>query len=130
MDDDTRRILNRWKSIEGHARGVEQMIADDVYCVNILKQTLAIQGAIEKVNALVLERHLHSCVTEAIRGDDPDERERVIRELLEVVKGRGHLRRVASTGEVLGNLAQTLGSDEAAHAGDHAHHSNGDGAAA
>ncbi len=50
-------ILVRWKSIEGHARGVERMLEHDPYCVDILKQTLAIQGAIEKVNEGLLERH-------------------------------------------------------------------------
>ena len=112
MDDATRRLVNRWRSIEGHARGVERMLADDAYCIDILKQTLAIQGAIEKVNAAILERHLHTCVAAAIRGDDPDERERVIRELLEVMKGTGHLRRVSSTGEVLASVAEALSGGE------------------
>lgn len=121
MDDTTQQLVNRWKSIEGHARGVERMIANEAYCIDILKQTLAIQGAIEKVNAAILERHLHSCVTSAIRGDDPDERERVIRELLDVVKGSGHLRRVASTGEVLASVAAAL-SNGGGIAHDHACH--------
>jgi len=111
MDEATRRLVNRWKSIEGHARGVERMLADDAYCIDILKQTLAIQGAIEKVNAAILERHLQTCVAAAIRSDDPAERERVIRELLEVMKGSGHLRRVASTGEVLESVAEALAGD-------------------
>ena len=119
MDPSTRTILNRWKSIQGHARGVEQMITDQAYCVDVLKQTLAIQGAIEKVNALILERHLQSCVTTAIRGDDPAERERVIRELMEVFKGSGHLRRVASTGEVIGTLAEALGIEASVAHGCH-----------
>ncbi len=108
LDDQDKAILNRWKSIEGHARGVEKMIAEDAYCVDILKQTLAIQGAIEKVNALVLEDHLQSCVTTAIRGDDSAERERVIGELMDVFKGSGHLRRVASTGDVISQVAEAL----------------------
>ena len=82
--------------------------------------TLAIQGAVEKVHAAILDRHLHSCVTSAIRGDDPDERERVIRELLEVVKGSGHLRRVASTSEVLASVADALSNGGETH--DHACH--------
>ena len=96
------------------------MIEDDAYCVDILKQTLAIQGAIEKVNGLILEDHLQSCVTTAIRGDDSAERERVISELMDVFKGSGHLRRVASTGDVIAQVADTLatkadcGADEQA----------------
>ncbi|MCY3784700.1 MAG: metal-sensitive transcriptional regulator [Chloroflexi bacterium] len=111
MDEATRRLVNRWRSIEGHARGVERMIADEAYCTDILKQTLAIQGAIERVNAAILERHLQTCVAAAIRSDDPAERERVIRELLDVMKGTGHLRRVASTGEVLESVAEALAGD-------------------
>ena len=113
MDDATRRLVNRWRSIAGHARGVERMLAEEAYCIDILKQTLAIQGAIEKVNAAILERHLQTCVAAAIRSDDLDERERVIRELLEVMKGTGHLRRVASTGDVLESVAEALGGGEA-----------------
>lgn len=108
MEKTTRAIVNRWRSIEGHAKAVESMIAEDVYCVDILKQTLAILGAIEKVNALILERHLQSCVTTAIRGDDAVERERVIGELIEVFKGTGHLRRVAAKGQALEGVARAL----------------------
>ena len=79
-----KRILNRLKSIEGHVRGVQRMIEEDKYCIDILKQTLAVQRALDKVNALILENHLETCVTTAIQGDDPSERERVITELLDV----------------------------------------------
>jgi DNA-binding FrmR family transcriptional regulator len=108
MSETVTKILNRWKSIEGHARGVEKMLAEDAYCVDILKQTLAIQGAIEKVNGAILERHLNMCVTTAIRGEDPAERERVLAELMEVFLGSGHLKNVASTGEVIGQLADSI----------------------
>ena len=108
MDQETQNLLNRWKSIQGHARAVEKMLEDDAYCVDVLKQTLAIQGAIEKVNAGVLERHLKTCVTTAIASDDPAERERVIAELMDVFKGTGHLRRVASAGVAIERVAATL----------------------
>ncbi len=78
------KIVNRLKSIEGHVRGVQRMVVEDKYCIDILKQTLAVQRAIDKVNALILENHLETCVTTAIQGDDPSERERVITELLDV----------------------------------------------
>ena len=112
MDQETRNLLNRWKSIQGHARAVEKMLEDDTYCVDVLQQTLAIQGAIEKVNAGVLERHLKTCVTTAIASDDPVERERVIAELLDVFKGTGHLRRVASAGEAIQRVAAGLNAGE------------------
>ncbi len=60
------------------------MVENDDYCVDIVKQSLAVQRALDKVNGLILESHLQTCVTTAIRGDEPQERERVVRELLEV----------------------------------------------
>ncbi len=77
-------IINRLKSIEGHVRGVLRMVDEDAYCVDVINQNLAVQRALEKVNALILERHLQTCVTTAIRGDDPAERERVIQEIMSV----------------------------------------------
>ncbi len=80
-------VLNRLKSIEGHVRGIERMVDEDQYCVDILTQTAAIHKALERVDALILENHLETCVTTAIRGDDPAERERVIRELMGLFQG-------------------------------------------
>jgi DNA-binding FrmR family transcriptional regulator len=87
----TTDILNRLKSIEGHVRGVERMVENDEYCIDIVNQILAVQRALQKVNGLVLDRHLHTCVTTAIRGDDPKERERVIDEMMGVFEATGKL---------------------------------------
>ncbi len=76
------QILNRLKSVDGHLRGVIKMVEEDTYCMDVIKQLQAVQGAIGRVNALLLQDHLRSCVTTAIRGDEPTERERVIGELL------------------------------------------------
>ncbi len=81
-DEPTTPIINRLKSIEGHVRGVEKMVLEDAYCIDIVNQINAIQAALHKVSNIVLDRHLHTCVTTAIRGDDPDERERVIGEVM------------------------------------------------
>ncbi len=80
-------ILNRLKSIEGHVRGIERMVEEDQYCVDILTQTAAVHKALEKVDVMILENHLETCVTTAIRGNDPAERERVIRELMALFQG-------------------------------------------
>jgi DNA-binding FrmR family transcriptional regulator len=77
-------IINRLKSIEGHVRGVQRMVDEDVYCIDIINQNLAVQRALERVNGLILERHLQTCVTTAIQGDDPGEKERVITEIMSV----------------------------------------------
>ena len=86
-----RELLNRLKSIEGHIRGVQRMVEEGQYCVDILKQTSAIQGAIDKLNAMILEGHLQTCVTTAIRSERQEERERVIRELMDVFHGGSNI---------------------------------------
>jgi DNA-binding FrmR family transcriptional regulator len=90
-DETTSNILNRLKSVEGHVRGIERMVENGEYCVDIVNQILAVQRALQKVNSLVLDRHLHTCVTTAIRGENADERERVIDEIMGVFEATGKL---------------------------------------
>jgi DNA-binding FrmR family transcriptional regulator len=89
--DDVRNqdIIRRLKSVEGHVRGIERMVEENAYCVDVVNQILAIQRALRKVSGLVLDRHLHSCVTHAIQGDDKAAKERVLDELLEVFEAQG-----------------------------------------
>jgi DNA-binding FrmR family transcriptional regulator len=91
IDETTTNILNRLRSIEGHVRGIERMVESGNYCIDITNQILAVQRALQKVNSMVLERHLHTCVTTAIRSDDADERERVIGEIMGVFDATGKL---------------------------------------
>jgi len=76
--------LRRLQSIEGHVRGIQRMIEEGQYCIDIIKQGQAVQAALSKVNQIILKNHLQTCVTTAIRSNDQAERERVIRELMEV----------------------------------------------
>ncbi|MCA9992687.1 MAG: metal-sensitive transcriptional regulator [Anaerolineales bacterium] len=85
MDDETRKtITRRLASAAGHIKGIERMVADDVYCIDIIRQIQAVQAALNKVNTLILDNHLHTCVTTAIRGDEADERERMLQEITSV----------------------------------------------
>jgi DNA-binding FrmR family transcriptional regulator len=77
-------VKARLATAEGHIRGIARMVDEDAYCVDIIKQILAVQRALDRVNAMVLNGHLHTCVTTAIRGENPDERERVIGELMDI----------------------------------------------
>ena len=88
--DDTRseEIVRRLKSVEGHVRGIQRMVAEGQYCIDIINQTAAVRAALDKVDALILDRHLHSCVTTALQSDDPAERDRVLGELVAVFQGR------------------------------------------
>lgn len=60
------------------------MLEDDVYCIDVIRQIQAVQAALNKVSKLVLEEHMNHCVISAIRGEDPDERERVLQEIADV----------------------------------------------
>jgi len=73
--------LRRLKTIEGHMRGIIRMVEEDAYCIDVIRQIQAVEAALNKVSAQILENHLNSCVITAIRGEDPKERERVLKEI-------------------------------------------------
>ncbi|RAL22091.1 metal-sensing transcriptional repressor [Thermoflavimicrobium daqui] len=75
------QLINRLKRIEGQVRGIQNMIENDRYCVDILVQISAINAALKKVSLNLLERHTHHCVSDAIKNGDGDE---AIQELMEV----------------------------------------------
>ena len=85
----TSDIVRRLKSVEGHVRGVERMVEDDAYCIDVVNQILAIQRALKKVSSLMLDQHLHHCVTGALQGTDDSEKEQVLGELLQVFEATG-----------------------------------------
>jgi DNA-binding FrmR family transcriptional regulator len=74
----------RLKTIEGHVRGIQRMLEEDAYCIDVIRQIQATQSALSKVSQLVLEDHMQSCVVTAVRGEDAKERERVLSEISEV----------------------------------------------
>lgn len=76
--------LRRLKTIEGHLRGIIRMVEEDAYCIDIIRQIQALEAALNKVSTQILEEHLRTCVTTAIRSEDERERERVMREIAEV----------------------------------------------
>jgi DNA-binding FrmR family transcriptional regulator len=84
MNEYTKKLLNRLKTAEGHLRGVQRMVEDEEYCMDIMHQIEAVQKALDKINSLILEHHLKTCVTTAIKGDNIDERQRVIQEIMQV----------------------------------------------
>jgi DNA-binding FrmR family transcriptional regulator len=67
MRADKHDVLKRLSYIEGHLGGIRKMVEEDRYCVDILRQTYAVRKAIEKLEAMMLESHLHTCVPEGIR---------------------------------------------------------------
>ena len=81
---DKQDTLRRLKSVEGHIRGIERMVEADAYCIDLIRQIQAVQGALNKITTNVLDDHLRTCLTSAVRGDDADERERVLGEIRDV----------------------------------------------
>ncbi|WP_058305694.1 metal-sensing transcriptional repressor [Gracilibacillus massiliensis] len=75
--------VNRLKRIEGQVRGIQKMVEEDRYCVDILVQISAIQSALKNVGFSVTERHLNHCVSDAIKQGDGKE---AIDELMTVMK--------------------------------------------
>jgi DNA-binding FrmR family transcriptional regulator len=75
------KALKRLSYLSGHLDGVRRMIEADTYCVDVLKQTHAVRRAIEKLEAVLLEGHLHTCVPDAIREGRENE---VVGELVQL----------------------------------------------
>jgi CsoR family transcriptional regulator, copper-sensing transcriptional repressor len=80
-------VLKRLNYIEGHLKGIRKMVEEDQYCVDILRQTYAVRKAIEKLEAIILENHLHTCVPEGITGGKT---ETVIEELVQLYNLAGN----------------------------------------
>jgi CsoR family transcriptional regulator, copper-sensing transcriptional repressor len=77
-------LIKRLKNIEGHLHGVVGMLENEVYCINVIQQIQAVQASLNKLNMMILDNHLHSCVTEAVRGEDAGSREKVLKEIMQL----------------------------------------------
>jgi DNA-binding FrmR family transcriptional regulator len=62
-----RDVIARLRSVAGHLKAVERMIDEDKYCVDVMKQTMAVEKALERIDALILEEHLATCVVDSFR---------------------------------------------------------------
>jgi CsoR family transcriptional regulator, copper-sensing transcriptional repressor len=85
VQDTTRaESLKRLRYIECHLNGVRRMIEEDAYCVDILKQSFAVRRAIEKLEQIMLQGHLSTCVVEGIRDGREEQVVGELRELYEL----------------------------------------------
>lgn len=78
------QVRTRLRSVAGHLQGVERMVGEGAYCIDIVRQTMAIQRALDRVNAILLGDHLEHCATTAMQSGDESARRRTIREILDV----------------------------------------------
>jgi len=81
--DEKQAIVNRLKRIEGQVRGIQKMVEEDRYCVDILVQISAIQSALKQTGFTITERHMKHCVTDSIKNGEGQE---AIDELMTVLK--------------------------------------------
>ncbi len=82
MDELVRKeVLRRLSYAGGHLDGVRKMVEEDRYCVDVLKQSYAVRKSLEKVEAMILESHLRTCVIEGIAGGRGTQ---VVEELLDL----------------------------------------------
>jgi CsoR family transcriptional regulator, copper-sensing transcriptional repressor len=85
IDAETKgKALGRLRRIEGQVQGLQRMIDGEAYCVDVLHQISAVQGALEQVQKLLLGRHIESCVADAMRSGSKGDRRRKLDELLDV----------------------------------------------
>lgn len=85
-DDIGKRAAVRLARIEGQVQGVRRMIEKERYCIDILTQLSAVTAAVRKVEALILENHLQTCVAEAMRSGDPELQQEKIAEIMLAVQ--------------------------------------------
>jgi DNA-binding FrmR family transcriptional regulator len=79
---DKKDLVLRLKKIEGQLRGLQKMVDNEKYCVDILYQINAVQGGLKKVGLKILDKHVHGCVQRAVKNEEGDE---IIDELMEVL---------------------------------------------
>jgi DNA-binding FrmR family transcriptional regulator len=86
MDDKSRKDANsRLKRVAGQVAGVERMLAEDRYCIDILLQIAAIQGALAEVGRVILVNHVQTCLADTLRSGNAKDRLAKVEELMEVL---------------------------------------------
>jgi CsoR family transcriptional regulator, copper-sensing transcriptional repressor len=78
--------LARLRRIEGQVRGLQRMIDDDTYCIDVLTQVSAATRALQSVALGLLDEHVRHCVRDAAAGDDTEEADRMVNEALKAVE--------------------------------------------
>jgi len=74
------------RRIEGQVRGVQRMVEDRKYCIDILNQIYAIKGALGRVEERILEKHFQHCVTQAVRGSSEKNKQQKLNEILKLIR--------------------------------------------
>ncbi len=73
------------RRIEGQVRGVQRMLKERKYCIDVLNQIYAIKGALGRVEEKILEKHFQHCVTDAVKGTSEKEKQQKLDEILKLI---------------------------------------------
>lgn len=93
MKDDVRKkVLARLSRVSGQVAGIQRMVEEDRYCVEILHQVAAAEAALDRVGHAVLASHVDTCVSSALESGRPAERKKKMQELLDVFSRFGRVR--------------------------------------
>jgi len=85
-EEEKSKLTNRLRRISGQVSAIQRMLDEEAYCVDILMQIAAANGALGKVGQIILERHVHTCVTDAMRDGDANDRQEKLEELIKVFR--------------------------------------------
>jgi DNA-binding FrmR family transcriptional regulator len=83
--DSKKNVIKRLNITSGHLEKIKKMVEDDRYCIDVLQQTEAVKGSLKKIEEIILDSHLHTCVVPSFKGDKS---EKSVKELVEVFKKR------------------------------------------
>ena len=86
ITDLRKRAVHRTKILEGQIKGLQKMIDNEAYCMDILTQSLAIQKSLASLDKLVLENHMRTHIVEMITSGNEGQQEKALAELLELYK--------------------------------------------
>ena len=86
------KLLTRLHKVAGQVAGIQRMVEEDRYCVEILHQVAAVEGALDRVGHLILSSHVETCVASALESGKPRERKEKLDELMEVFSRFGRVR--------------------------------------
>lgn len=78
--DDKAKILARLRRIEGQVRGLQRMVEEESYCIDVLTQVSAVTSALQSVAVKMLDEHLRHCVAGAVTSGDDTETDRILSE--------------------------------------------------
>jgi CsoR family transcriptional regulator, copper-sensing transcriptional repressor len=73
-------LTKRLRRVEGQVRGIQRMVDEDAYCIDVLTQVSAVTKALQSVAVSLLDEHLRHCVAGAVQSDDAAEADRIITE--------------------------------------------------